>query len=130
MKSWEPSRVTTTFPPSRRRASSSRWSARSRSQSEYPYSSSSSSTSTRKSSGMPTTLPTHPRRSRLAMRLLPRDDGISQDADVLDLGLHHVPGLQVERRRILGEACDTRHRSGREDVAGGVAERRVVTEYL
>src|SRR5919198_3835062 len=130
MKSWEPSRVTTTFRPSRRRASSSRCSALSRSQSEYPYSSSSSSTSTRKSSATSETLPTHPRRSGFAVRLVPGDDGVPKHTDPVDLGLHHVAWSEIQRLRVLGEAGDPRHGSGREHVSGRVAERGVVAEDL
>ena len=50
--------------------------------------------------------PAHPRRRGLAVRLLPRDDRVAQHADPLDLGLHHVAGLEVERRRVLAEAGD------------------------
>ena len=36
-------------------------------------------------------------RRRLAVRLLPRDHGVAQHADPLDLALHDVAGLEVER---------------------------------
>ena len=67
---------------------------------------------------------------RLAVRLLPTDHRVAQDADALDLRLDHVARPQVERRRVLGEAGHARDRPGREHVAGRVAERRVVAEDL
>src|SRR5579862_4193815 len=50
--------------------------------------------------------PADPRGRGLAVRLLPRDDGVAQDADALDLGLDHVARLQVERCGVLAEAGD------------------------
>ena len=70
--------------------------------------------------------PAHARRSRFPVPLLPRDHRVAQHADALDLGLHHVAGLQVERRRVGREPRDARHRPRREDVARRVPERRVV----
>src|SRR5438132_451798 len=52
----------------------------------------------------PARLPADARRRRFAVRFLPRDDGVAEDADPLDLALDHVPGLEVERGRILAEA--------------------------
>ena len=56
--------------------------------------------------------------------------GIAQDADPLDLALHHVARLEVERRRVGREAGDAGHGPGRDHVAGRVAERRVVAQDL
>ena len=61
--------------------------------------------------------PPHLRRRRLAVRLLPRHDGIAQHADPLDLRLDHVPRLQVQRRRIFGEARDPADGARGDDVA-------------
>ena len=69
-------------------------------------------------------------RRRLAVRVLPRDDRVAQHADALDLRLHHVAGPQVERRSVLAEPGNAGHRPGRDDVAGRVAERRVVGQDL
>ena len=58
-------------------------------------------------------------------------DRVAQHADPLDLGLHHVAGLEVERRGVVAEAGDARSpcRSRRTSPAR-VAERRVVAEDL
>src|SRR5215208_3715314 len=53
--------------------------------------------------------PLHTRRRGLAVRLLPRNDGVPQHADPLDLSLDHVAGLEVERGGVLAEARDTAH---------------------
>ena len=65
----------------------------------------------------------HARQRRRAVPLLPGDDRVPQHADVLDLGLDHVAGLEVEQRALLGrlEARDARDRSRREHVTGRVA---------
>src|SRR5215472_9039943 len=72
------------------------------------------------------------RRRRLAVALLPRDDRIAQHADPLDLGLDHVAGLEIEPPPLLLrlEAGDTGHGSGRQDVAGAVAEGGEVAQDL
>ena len=41
---------------------------------------------------------------RFAVGLLPRDDRVAQHADPLDLSLHHVARLEVERGRVVAEA--------------------------
>ena len=67
---------------------------------------------------------------RLAVPVLPRDHRVAQHADLLDLGLHHVAGLQVQRRRVRGEPGHARHGSRREHVSRGVSQRRVVGDDL
>src|SRR5262249_13463194 len=67
---------------------------------------------------------------RLAVTFLPRDDRVPQDADPLDLALHHVPRPEIERRSVRREARDARDGSGRDHVARGIAECRVVGEDL
>ena len=57
-------------------------------------------------------------------------DRVPQHADALDLALHHVAGLEVERGGVGREARDARDGAGRDDVAGRVRERRVVAEDL
>ena len=42
------------------------------------------------------------RRRRRAVTLLPRDHGVAEDADPLDLGLDHVTRLEIEARALLG----------------------------
>src|SRR3954454_4983228 len=66
------------------------------------------------------------RRRRRPMRVLPPDDRVAKEADALELGLHHVAGLEVEAHPLLLrlEAGHPRTRAGREHVAGGVSERR------
>ena len=52
--------------------------------------------------------PAHPRRRGLAVALLPRDHRVAQHADALDLALHDVAGLEVERGGVGREAGDAR----------------------
>src|SRR2546430_9203004 len=56
----------------------------------------------------------------------PGGDWVAEDADPLDLALHHVAGLEIQRRGVFAEPRHVRHRSRREHVARAVAERRVV----
>src|SRR5581483_4930448 len=57
-------------------------------------------------------LPAHAFRRRRSVAFLPGDHGVPEHADLLDLGLHHVAGLEVERRGVGREAGNTGHGAG------------------
>jgi hypothetical protein len=64
------------------------------------------------------------------MALRPRDHRIAEHADLLDLRLDHVAGLEVPGRGVLTEARDAGDGAERQHVAGAEAERRVVRQHL
>ena len=58
------------------------------------------------------------------------DRMVGERSDLLDLALDAVAGAQVQRGGVLAEAGDAGDGAGRDDVAGAVAERRVVGDDL
>src|SRR5215210_892542 len=69
-------------------------------------------------------------RRRLPVRFPPGDNRVAEHADLLDLSLHHIAGLEVQRGGVLTEAGDARHGPGRDDVARAVTEGGVVRQDL
>src|SRR5207248_6620038 len=66
----------------------------------------------------------------LAVRLLPTDERIAQDADFFDLAFHHVAGLEIPGFGIAREGGHARDGAGGDYVAGAVSHRRVVRQDL
>src|SRR5207245_6455441 len=65
-----------------------------------------------------------------AVRLLPTDDRVAQDADFFDLAFHHVAGLEIPGFGIAREGGHARDRAGGDHVAGAVSHGRVVRQDL
>src|SRR5438445_8054817 len=66
----------------------------------------------------------------LAVRLLPTDDRVAQDADLLDLAFHHVAGLEIPGFGIATEGGHARDGAGGDHVAGAVSHGRIMRQDL